>query len=97
MSSSPLEQKKKMASEFLYQQLVSTEKSEENAAEFLRMELRKRKANLAELRKISDYFGEAIATEMENKSSNLSQAEKSKITKECLEKAYKRWNKENEE
>ena len=55
MSSSPLEQKKKMASEFLYRQLVSTEKSEENAAEFLRDKKQK---------EYKEYFGKKQETGM---------------------------------
>ena len=95
MSSPALEQKKKLASEVLFRQLISTEKCEENAVEFLRMELKKRRANLKEFRKIADYYGEEIATEVERINHSLTEAEKERITKQSLEKAFDKWRKEN--
>ena len=80
----------------LYDQLTSTEKSEEFGVDFLELALGERRKNYSILKKISRYFGEIMADKMEvREGQNLSGEEKSILIRTSVREAYVKWEMED--
>ena len=80
----------------LYDQLTSTEKSEEYGVEFLTIALGDRRKNYAILRKISKYFGEIMADKMRaSEGRSLSDRDKQNMTRASVREAYTKWDEED--
>ena len=93
MNPAVLEKLKALASETLYRQLVSTEKSEDYAIEFLRLRIGKRREAYNEAKKISDYFAEILAKKRDALSKNMTEVQKKKITRESLDEVAELYSK----
>ena len=96
-SDSVLQKKHALMSEYLYELLISTDKSEEYGPLFNSMGLSLRRTTHSQLRKIADYFADFILQELDGRSKAVSDVATDKITADCLNKALEKFINEQEE
>lgn len=89
MNPAVLEKLKLLASENLYRQLVSTEKSEDYAIEFLRLSIGTRRLAYNEARVISDKFAEILAEKRAALGKTMTENQKKQITRDSLNEVAK--------
>ena len=96
MKDTALEKYKETVSEVLYRQLKGVDKSDELADEYLQLKVGKKRLTSNQCRKISNYYAECIVEKLQNmkKKSGFSSATKNKMTKDCLDVAFERFDDE---
>lgn len=93
MKTDALSEFKEFIADVLYQHLVSTDKSNELAIDFLKMRVKQRRMTYNEIRKLSrlyaDFVTEALVA---SGSPNPGPKDKEKITRESIDKAWKKYD-----
>ena len=97
ISPSSLEQLKIAAAEYMYELVISTDKSEDYAKKFLMMTLGNRHITHNEAREMSRIYSEVFIEKMGDLNGNIQSAQKQKIVQDCLDETAKRYKDDNNE
>lgn len=90
MSTTDPSEKQKLMAELLYNVLISTDRSEEFAVNFLKMTIKKRRMANGEIKKLSFIFAETLLYKLEKE--NDSEGNREKIINESLHETLKKYD-----
>lgn len=91
-----LDQLKIAAADYMYSLVISTDKSEDYAKQFLMMELGKRRIAHKDARLMASIYSEVFVEKMSKVKGNLDDEKKQAMVLECLNETTKRFKEEND-